>query len=287
MYFLYLYLYVISYDVEIHFTSHVFLYVFFNIPLVCFEKVLSMKCREYFLCFLLWEKNISKCFSSAILSILSSAYGVGFERRCIGDKPDVQYHYFYKSCSRLLRTYIIGWTVSRTEQLSIYSVYFCPSQSCSIRLENIGLTYTFWGTLPLTNDSCLALLRLGNSNDSYFESSIHFDQRHVVWRYYDKTSGESFFLSILFFFDQRHVVWRYLMKEWKTGLAFCLRYIAWWCSEKPLELLCVHWGTQTQSNELSSHNQNYISLTIPQVSCINILMDYSTFRIFPLWVNSW
>ena len=129
----------------------------------------------FFMCFLLWEKNISKSFSSMILSILSSAYGVGFERRCIGDKPDVQYHYFYKSCSQEAIAYIyhrldsfLYWTTEH-----VFSVFFVQANHARICPWKHRFNLYFFG-VP---------------------------------------------------FDQRHVVWRYLMKEWKTGLAFCLRYI--------------------------------------------------------------
>ena len=115
----------------------------------------------FFMCFLLWEKNISKCFSSMILSILSSAYGVGFERRCIGDKPDVQYHYFYKSCSREAIAYIyhrldsfLYWTTEH-----VFSVFFVQANHARICPWKHRFNLCFFG--------------------------VPFDQRHVVWRYYD------------------------------------------------------------------------------------------------------
>ena len=72
----------------------------------------------------------------------------------------------------------------------------------------------FWGALWPTT-SCLALLRpsqVKNTNCCF--SFMDFDQRLVVWRYYDSSGNKSsVFQPWPFSFDQRLVVWRYYDSE--------------------------------------------------------------------------
>ena len=95
---------------------------------------------------------------------------------------------------KLQHTYFIGWTVSCTEQLSMYSVYLLSKWiALENALENLGLTYAFLGC-SLTNDQLFGVITtLLNivSIHHLLLLLLYFDQRLVVWRYYDERQRQA------------------------------------------------------------------------------------------------
>ena len=164
------------------------------------------------------------------MSILSSAYGVGFERRCIGDKPDVQYHYFYKSRSQEAIAYIyhrldsfLYWTTEH-----VFSVFFVQANHARICPWKHRFNLYFFG--------------------------VPFDQRHVVWRYYDPPD---FTLSDFWMnFDQRLVVWRYYDTSYYLQVS-CFYVL--WPTTCCLALLRLEWTDRsTDSKCFACFDQRHV-----------------------------